>query len=96
MVDGGWYKRNVQFPVNIKALIGPHLHPPDTLRTHLCILDGRVKLIAPGTPVAVPVTVVVAEQVVAARLFAAADLERLVDRRQQLFLVVRNQAADGR
>ncbi len=48
------------------------------------LVQRRVELVAPGRAVAVTVAVVVAQQVVSARLLAAADGEGLVDRRQQV------------
>jgi hypothetical protein len=48
------------------------------------LVQRRVELVAPRRAVAVAVAVVVAQQVVAPRLLAAADRERLVDRREQV------------
>lgn len=59
------------------------------------LVERRVKLVGPRRAVAVAVAVVVAQQVVAARLLAALDRQRLVDRRQQVLGQVRRQLDDG-
>jgi len=76
-----------QLAVNIKGLVCADFEAADALGTHLSIVDGRVEFVAPGAAVAVAIAVVVAEQVVAASLFAAADLERLVYGSEEFFFV---------
>ena len=76
-----------QLAVNIKGLVCADFEAADALGTHLCIVDRRIELITPGAAVAVAIAVVVAEQVVAASLFAAADLERLVYGSEEFFFV---------
>ena len=83
-------KIHIQFPINIKSLISPNLHPPHPLRADFRVLDRRVELVAPRAAVAVTVAVVVAQQVVAPRLLAPADFERLVYRGEELFFLVWN------
>lgn len=92
----------VQVPVDIKRLVGFHLHFahalardgafPGALITAACpdaagagLVQRRVELVAPRRAVTVAVAVVVAQQVVAPRLLAAADSQRLVDGREQVF-----------
>ena len=77
-----------QLAVNIKGLVCADFEATDTLRAHLCIVDGRVEFVAPGAAVAVAIAVVVAEQVIAAGLFAAADFERLVYGGEEFFFVL--------
>jgi hypothetical protein len=84
-----------QLAVNVKGLICADFEAADALGAHLCIVDGRVEFVAPGAAVAVAIAVVVAEQVIAAGLFAAADFERLVYGCEEFFFVFGDQAADG-
>jgi hypothetical protein len=60
--------RNSQLPVDIKRLIGFDLHLADTITRRDSLIDGRFELVAPRTPPAVAVAVVVAAQEVALRL----------------------------
>jgi len=89
----------VELPVDIERLVGGHLHLPHPLarqRTAAIfivplpsgILEWRVKLVGPGRAVTVAIPIVVAEQVVASRLLAPPHRERLVDRREEVFLQV--------
>lgn len=64
----------VQLPIHIEGLVGRNLELPHPLAGNRAILQWRIKLIAPGRAVAVPVPVVIAEQVIAVGLRAAADL----------------------
>jgi len=79
---------NLQFPVDIKTLAHAHLHLPHPIAGVLCILDWWIELVAPRTAVAVSVAVVVAEQIVAAGLFAAPYFERLVYGCEEFFFVL--------
>ena len=85
-----------QLAVNIKGFICADFEAADALGAHLCIIDGRVELVAPGAAVAVAIAVVVAEEVVTTGLLATADFERLVYRGEQFFFMFGDQAADGR
>lgn len=100
----------VQLPVNVKGLIGLDLHLAHPLvgdralagalaaagpdAAHAALVQRRVELVAPWRAVAVAVAVVVAEEVVAARLLAALDGEGLVDGRQEVLGQVRGQGDD--
>ncbi len=68
-----------------RALAGALVAPTRADTAGRRLVQRRVELVAPGRAVAVAVAVVVAEQVVAARLLAAADCEGLVDRREEVF-----------
>ena len=57
-----------QLPVHIKSLVGFDLHLTDAITGRDAFVDGRLKLVAPRTPPAVAVAVVVAAQKVALRL----------------------------
>lgn len=62
-----------QLPVDVKSLVGLEFHLPHTLAGHdaLAILQRRLELVAPRTPPAVTIAVVVAAQEVPLRLAAA-------------------------
>jgi hypothetical protein len=66
------------------ALPGALVTAPRTHTTDAGLVQRRVELVAPGRAVAVAIAVVVAQQVVAPRLLAAAHGQRLVDRREQV------------
>ena len=67
----------------------------DAARAARGLVQRRVELVGPRRAVAVAVAVVVAEEVVAARLPAALDRQRLVDRREQVLGQVRRERDDG-
>lgn len=101
----------VQLSVDIKRLVGLDLHlahplvrngplagavvasRADTANTAL--VQRRVKLVAPWGAVAVAVTVVIAEEVVAAGLPTPLDGEGLVDGGEEVFGQVRGEGDDG-
>lgn len=85
----------VQLTVNIKRLIGSDLEFPHPLTRHRAIFERWVEFIAPGGTVAVAVAVVVAEEVVAAGLCAAADFQRLIDGGEEVFGEVRDEDGDA-
>lgn len=59
------------------------------------LVERRVEFVAPWRAIAVAVAVVVAEEEVAARLGAAADAERLVDRGEEVLRQVWGEGDDG-
>jgi hypothetical protein len=67
-------------PLPSALVTAPRAHTADA-----GLVQRRVELVAPGRAVAVAVAVVVAQQVVAPRLLAAADGEGLVDGGQEVF-----------
>lgn len=75
----------IELTVNIERLVRSHFKLAHTLTGHSAVLQGRVEFIAPWRTVAVPVTVVVTEQIVAAGLRAAADLQGLVNGGEEVF-----------
>lgn len=75
----------VQITVDIKRLVGRNLELPHPLTGHGSIIKRRIKFIAPGRSVAVTVSVVVAEQVVALGLRTTANLQGLVDGGEKVF-----------
>lgn len=90
------FKKHSQLAVDVKGFVRADFQATDALGAHLCVLDGRVELVAPGAAVAVAIAVVVAEEVVTTGLLATADFERLVYRGEQFFFMFGDQAADGR
>lgn len=100
----------VQLPVNIEGLVRLDLHLPDPLTrdrpftralistgtgTAHAPIHGRIKLVAPWASVAIPVAVVVAQEVLAPRVLAALDGQGLVDRGEEIFGQVRREGDDG-
>ena len=57
-----------QLPIHVKSLVGLDLHLAHTITRRDALVDGRLELVAPRTPPAVAVAVVVAAQKVALRL----------------------------
>ena len=57
-----------QLSVHVKSLVGLDLHLTDTITRRDTFVDGGLELVAPRTPPAVAVAVVVAAQKVALRL----------------------------
>lgn len=74
-----------QLPVHVKGLVRLNLHLTDTITRRDTLLNGRLELIAPWTPPAVAVAVVVAAQEVALRLGALLHGKRDVDGFEQVF-----------
>lgn len=76
-----------QLPVDVKSLVGLELHLPHALAGHdaLAVLQRRLELVAPRTPPAVAIAIVVAAQEVALGLAAALHGERHVDGLEQVF-----------
>lgn len=110
-VDAAHTTLVIQLAVEVECLVGLDLHLADALTrngtlagalaapsayaAHTALVQGRVELVGPGGAVAVAIAVVVAEQVVAAGLLAAADGEGLIDRREEVFGQVRGERDDG-
>jgi len=92
---------HLQFSINVNPLPHSDLQTSDSLaRLHAAILsftfiDRRIKLVAPRTPPAVPVTVVIAQEIIPASLLAATDLQRLVHRGQKVFREMRRDGAEA-
>lgn len=88
---------NSQVPVDVKGVIGLELHLPDALAGHdaLAVLERRLELVAPRTPPAVPIAVVVAAEEVSLRLAAALHGERHIDGLEQLFGEGRGELAEA-
>lgn len=100
----------VQISVHVKRLIGLDLHLADPLAgdraltgalattsadaADAAFVQRRVELVAPWGAVAVAVAVVVAEEVVAARLLAALDGQGLVDGREKVLRQIRCEGND--
>ena len=64
----------VQLTVDIEGVVGRNFKLPYPLTRHRSIIKWGVEFIAPGRPIAVTVSVVVAEQVIAVGLWATANL----------------------
>lgn len=75
----------IQLSVYIEGLIRCNLKLPHALTGNRSIIEWWVEFIAPGGAVAIAVAIVVAEEVVAAGLWTAADFERLVDGSEEVF-----------
>ena len=74
-----------QFPVYVESLIRLDLHLAHAITRCNAFLNGRLEVVAPRTPVAVAVAVVVAAQEVALRFRAFLDGEGDVDGLEQVF-----------
>lgn len=101
----------VQIAINIEGVIGPDLHLADTLARDCALasalaasrayaagaalIEWGVKLVGPRRAVAVAIAVVVAQEVVAAGLLAAADGEGLVDGGEEILGQVGGERDDG-
>lgn len=83
-----------QFSIHIKSLICLDLHLPDPFTWRYTILDRRLELVAPWTPPAIAIAVVVAAQKVALRLGALLGGERNINRFEEIFFELRVQADD--
>jgi hypothetical protein len=75
----------LQLPVHVKRLVRLHLHLPYAVAGRDALLNRWLELVAPRTPPAVAVAVVVAAEEVALRLGAFLDGEGDVDRLEQVF-----------
>jgi hypothetical protein len=74
----------VQLAVDIEGLVGADLHLAHALARQLRVRRRRLELVAPGAAPAVAIPIVIAQEVVAAGLLAAGDLERGVDGGEQV------------
>ena len=86
----------IQFSIDINSLIHPDFHFPHLLarlRAILPFFQRGLELVAPRTPIAVPVAVVVTEQVIPSGPLASPDLERLVDGGEEVFGEVGSEGA---
>ena len=100
-VDAAHSALIIQLAVDVESLVGLDLHAAHTLAgqgtASIGALGGgalgqrRVELVGPRRAVAVAVAVVIAQEVVAAGLLAAADGEGLVDGREQVLGQVRGE-----
>ena len=89
---------DLQFSINIYRFSHRDLHLPDFiagLRSLLAIRNWWFEFIAPWAPPAVAVTIVVTQQIITAGLVATTDLERLVNRAQEIFRKVGRKRADA-
>lgn len=73
-----------QLPIHIKCFVGLDLHLPDPLARRHTVFNRRLELIAPRTPPAVSVAVVVAAQEVALGLRALLCSKRDIDGFEQV------------
>jgi hypothetical protein len=76
---------SLQLPVHVKCLVCLDLHLPYAVARCDAFLNGRLELVAPRTPPAVAIAVVVAAEKVALGLGALLHRERDVDRLEQVF-----------
>ena len=83
---------HLQLSVHIERLIRLDLHLPDPFAGHYAILNWRLELVAPRTPPAITITVVVAAEEVALGLRAFLGSERDIDGFEQIFFQLRVQA----
>jgi hypothetical protein len=75
-----------QLSVHIKRLVRLDLHLPYAITRRDALLNRRLELVAPRTPPAISIAVIIAAQKVALRLCAFLDGERDVNRLEQVFL----------
>jgi hypothetical protein len=75
-----------QLPVHVKSLVRLDLHLPDAVARGHALVNRRLEFVAPRTPPAVAIAIVVAAQEVALRLGALLDCERDVDGLEEVFL----------
>lgn len=83
---------HLQLSVHIERLIRLNLHLPDPLTGCHAIFNRRLELVAPRTPPAITIAVVVAAQEVALGLRALLGGEWNIDGFEQIFLQLRVQA----
>ena len=74
-----------QLPIYVKRLIRLDLHLSDPLTRCHTLINWRLELIAPWTPPAIPITVVVAAKEITLRLRALLDAERNINRFKEVF-----------
>lgn len=97
--------KDSQLSINLNGISHGDLHFPDPLAGLHALVIFRsssgpadalaLELVAPGTPPCVSVPIVIAEEVIPAGLLAAADLERLVDRREKILSQVWCEGGDA-
>ena len=97
----GLTQRNVsvhsQFPVNVHSLAHADLHfshPLTWFGTFVPIAQLGVEFIAPWTSPAVAVSIVVTQEVISACFLTLSYLERLIDRREEVFSQLWGERAD--
>jgi hypothetical protein len=83
---------HLQLSIHIERLIRFDLHLPDPLARRHTIFDRRLELVAPWTPPAITIAVVIAAQEVALGLRAFLGSERNIDGFEQIFFQLRVQA----
>jgi hypothetical protein len=76
---------SLQLPIYVKSLVRLDLHLPYAVARCDALLNGRLELVAPWTPPAVAIAVVVAAEEVALGLGTLLHRERNVDRLEQVF-----------
>lgn len=81
----------IHLAVLVEGVIGLDLQLPQSLRRHRAVLQRRVVRVGPRRAVRVTIAVVVAQQVIFARLAVLGDLQRLVDGRQEVLAQGRRQ-----
>jgi hypothetical protein len=80
-----------QLPVHVESLVRLDLHLTDTITRRDALVDGGLELVAPRTPPAVAIAVVVAAQEVALGLGAFLDGKGNIDGFEQVLLESRVQ-----
>ena len=75
-----------QLPVYVESLVRLDLHLTDTIARRHALVDGRLELVAPRTPPAIAIAVVVAAQEIALGLGAFLNGKRDVDGFEQVLL----------
>lgn len=83
---------HLQLSVHVECLIGLDFHLPYPITGRHTLVNWRLELIAPRTPPAIAIAVVVAAQEIALRLGALLDAERDVDGFEEVFFECRVQA----
>jgi hypothetical protein len=74
----------VQITIRVKSIIRLNLQVPRPLAQQNRILDDRIPLARPRTPVGIAITIVITEQILAAGFGAGAGLKRDVDACKQV------------
>jgi hypothetical protein len=80
-----------QLPIHVESLVRLDLHLTDTIARRDALVDGGLELVAPRTPPAVAIAVVVAAQEVALGLGAFLDGKGNIDGFEQILLESRVQ-----
>ena len=83
---------HLQLSVHIERLIRLDLHLPDPFAGRYAILNWRLELVAPRTPPAVSIAVVIAAQEIALGLRALLDGERNINGFEKVFFELGVQA----